>query len=150
MGTGDLFSSLEKLRGPRRLHPTKVFRLAHKRQPGMRMRGEPVEQLDQLQLVIEVMLEPEHYLLVRAGCAASLSSKLFWTSGNELQPHCAMNAARSRESACRSRPARTGPSCRTSRQGRKLPWTACVRTSTAKSPLVTCSTVSRRGSRRPG
>lgn len=35
----------------------------------MRMHGEPVEQLDELQLVVKVVLEPQHYLVVPAGVA---------------------------------------------------------------------------------
>src|SRR6185436_9566016 len=53
-----------------------------------------------------------------------------------------MKRARSSESASSDSPARTGPSCSTSRQGRMVPCTTCRMTATAWSPLVMCSNAS--------
>jgi hypothetical protein len=64
--------------------------------------GEPVEQLQQLQLVVEIMLEPQDDLIF-ASCSHEGSIALREVRQNGVSP------------------AGTGPSCRTSRQAKSSP-----------------------------
>jgi hypothetical protein len=66
---GHGLTALEPVLHALRRHGAEVLGLAHQRQLRVRVAGEPVEQLDELHLIVEVVLEPEHDLVVLRGRA---------------------------------------------------------------------------------
>ena len=105
--------------------------------------GQPGQDLQELQLVVEVVLEPQHDALARLDARPSRSSRARNVASISAAPSARMRGEvlpRARSQLGRGS-AGTGPSCRTSRQGTMSPTTcACRMVSTVLSPLVTCST----------
>ena len=135
---GEARHQLRRLHGPDRFSRKDTGDPALARRP-----GDPIEHLQQLQLIVEVGLEPEHQLLAageRTVEQAIAGREILECRALFVPAAAGEESGRSSRSSAGVAAAGTGPSWRTSRHGSTSPskWAAAI-PSAATSPLVTCS-----------
>ena len=151
MPARDRVAQREQLRGALGRHGAEVFGLAHQRdrRTAQLRRGRPAPGSAGAGRRGRARTTARSRRARRRGGTQRRDPRSrFQTLTTVPQPAAAMNE-RARATARRATsPARTGPSCSTSRQGRMVPWTTCEMTAAAQSPLVICSKRSGRRLRR--
>ena len=102
---------------------------------------QPAQVADQQQLIVEIVLEPEHDLVVVAVASRARRPSRDSRGGSRLRPLGSSPPARNRLRTRRhssSKPNGVGPSCRTSGYARKTPGTTdCSSVPRGESPLST-------------